>query len=109
MAEIEHFMDPAEKSHPKFDSVRDVEVALYSGSNQMDGKGTVKTTIGKAVDEVRRRGFELRAAGVGSLNYGKFELRDIGITGNWNYGILEVREIGITGNLNYGKFKLREI
>jgi glycyl-tRNA synthetase (class II) len=77
MAEIEHFMDPAEKSHPKFDSVRDVEVALYSGSNQMDGKGTVKTTIGKAVDEVRRRGFELRAAGVGSLNYRKFELREI--------------------------------
>ena len=51
MAEIEHFLDPSDKTHPKFDSVRDVEVSLYSASNQMDGKSVVKTTIGKAVDE----------------------------------------------------------
>ena len=51
MAEIEHFLDPSDKTHPKFGSVRDVEVSLYSASNQMDGKSVVKTTIGKAVDE----------------------------------------------------------
>merc|ERR1712223_2200569 len=30
MAEIEHFCDPSEKSHPKFEKVKDVEVSLYS-------------------------------------------------------------------------------
>lgn len=27
MAEIEHFCDPADKSHPKFSDVRDVQVS----------------------------------------------------------------------------------
>ena len=53
MAEIEHFLDPSDKAHPKFDNVRDVEVSLYSACNQMDGKSMEKTTIGKAVDDVR--------------------------------------------------------
>ena len=50
MAEIEHFCDPADKSHPKFDTVRDVKVLLYSACNQMDGKAAEMTTIGQAVD-----------------------------------------------------------
>ena len=53
MAEIEHFCDPSDKTHPKFDNVRDVEVSLYSACNQMDGNPMVKTTIGKAVEDVR--------------------------------------------------------
>lgn len=53
MAEIEHFFDPSDNTHPKFDNARDVEVSLYSASNQMDGAPMVKTTIGKAVDDVR--------------------------------------------------------
>jgi len=51
MAEIEHFLDPEDKSHPKFDSVKDVEVSLYSACCQMEGKSVYKTTIGKAVGE----------------------------------------------------------
>ena len=51
MAEIEHFCDPSDKSHPKFDEVRQVQVLLYSACNQMDGKAAEYTTIGQAVDE----------------------------------------------------------
>jgi len=31
MAEIEHFCDPTDKSHPKFDEVRDVQVNYRVG------------------------------------------------------------------------------
>merc|ERR1719189_3327949 len=51
MAEIEHFLDPEDKSHPKFDSIKDVEVSLYSACCQMEGKSVYKTTIAKALDE----------------------------------------------------------
>ena len=53
MAEIEHFCDPKDKSHPKFDSVKDLEVTLYSACNQMEGKLPETWTIGKAVEQVR--------------------------------------------------------
>jgi len=49
MAEIEHFCDPSDKSHPKFDAVKDVEVTLYSACNQMGGELPEKRTIGSAV------------------------------------------------------------
>lgn len=52
MAEIEHFCDPNDKSHPKFNSVRDIQLLLYSACNQMDGKPAEKLTIGEAVDKV---------------------------------------------------------
>ena len=52
MAEIEHFCDPVDKSHPKFETVRSVPVVLYSACNQMDGKPAYKTTVGEAVDGV---------------------------------------------------------
>ncbi|RZB39530.1 glycine--tRNA ligase [Asbolus verrucosus] len=51
MAEIEHFCDPSDKSHPKFDGVRDTELLLYSACSQMDGKPAEKATIGEAVDK----------------------------------------------------------
>ncbi|XP_059080219.1 glycine--tRNA ligase-like isoform X1 [Tigriopus californicus] len=50
MAEIEHFCDPQDKSHPKFDDIRGTEICLYSAANQMEGKSVYKTTIGEAVD-----------------------------------------------------------
>jgi len=50
MAEIEHFVDPEAKDHPKFDSVRATPVVLYSACAQMDGKPAYKTTIGEAVE-----------------------------------------------------------
>lgn len=55
MAEIEHFCDPRDKSHPKFVDVEDVEAVLYSACDQMDGKAAKKVVIGKAVREVRNR------------------------------------------------------
>jgi glycyl-tRNA synthetase len=55
MAEIEHFCDPTDKSHAKFSAVKDVEVALYSASNQMNGVLPQKRTIGDAVQQVWHR------------------------------------------------------
>lgn len=52
MAEIEHFVDPSDKSHPKFDSVANVEVFLYSSNNQMSGELPSKWKIGEAVKQV---------------------------------------------------------
>ena len=49
MAEIEHFCDPNDKSHPKFENVQDTELLLYSACNQMDGKAAERKTIGDAV------------------------------------------------------------
>lgn len=49
MAEIEHFCDPADKNHPKFVSVQDTMMTLYSACNQMDGKSSDHHTIGNAV------------------------------------------------------------
>ncbi len=51
MAEIEHFCDPSDKSHPKFDDIKDTAVSLYSACCQMEGKSVYQSTIGKAVEE----------------------------------------------------------
>lgn len=53
MAEIEHFVDPSDKSHAKFAALSHIEVPLLSASNQMDGKPTVRIPIGEAVQSVR--------------------------------------------------------
>ena len=52
MAEIEHFCDPSDKSHAKFESVKDVAMNFYSASNQMEGRLAEKRTIGDAVRAV---------------------------------------------------------
>jgi len=49
MAEIEHFCDPADKSHPKFSGVADTVMTLYSASNQMSGEPARQVKIGEAV------------------------------------------------------------
>ncbi|CAH8620696.1 unnamed protein product [Dicrocoelium dendriticum] len=51
MAEIEYFVDPGNKRHPKFAQVRDTEMTLYSACAQMDGLPPRVMTIGQAVDE----------------------------------------------------------
>lgn len=52
MAEIEHFCDPEMKAtHPKFDSVAELEITLYSACNQMEGKAPERRKIGDAVKE----------------------------------------------------------
>ena len=52
MAEIEHFVDPTDKSHPKFADVENVELTLYSAKNQVSGQPPVKHKIGDAVRSV---------------------------------------------------------
>lgn len=49
MAEVEHFCDPADKSHPKFSSVASVSMTLYSADNQMGGQPAKSVVIGDAV------------------------------------------------------------
>jgi glycyl-tRNA synthetase len=49
MAEIEHFCDSSNLSHPKFGDIKDTQMVLYSACNQMDGKRPSKITIGEAV------------------------------------------------------------
>ncbi|KAF2095290.1 glycyl-tRNA synthetase [Rhizodiscina lignyota] len=52
MAEIEHYVDPeGGKKHPRFDEIKDVELALLNREVQLSGKTTVeRTPIGKAVE-----------------------------------------------------------
>lgn len=50
LAEIEHFCDPSDKSHPKFSCVKDTKILLYSACDQMDGKSPSVLTIGEAVE-----------------------------------------------------------
>ncbi|VDN45783.1 unnamed protein product [Gongylonema pulchrum] len=52
MCEIEHFVDPNDKSHPKFGDVRDYELVLFSACNQMDGLPAQTISIGEAVEKV---------------------------------------------------------
>ncbi|XP_014260795.1 glycine--tRNA ligase [Cimex lectularius] len=49
LAEIEHFCDPSDKSHPNFDAVAESELMLYSACDQMDGKPAKNVKIGDAV------------------------------------------------------------
>ncbi|XP_071157632.1 glycine--tRNA ligase-like [Mytilus edulis] len=51
MAEIEHFCDPTNKDHPKFENVADLNLTLYTGCNQMDGKPPEVKRLGDAVKE----------------------------------------------------------
>ncbi|CAG9783314.1 unnamed protein product [Diatraea saccharalis] len=47
MCEIEHFCDS--KDHPKFESIKDTKMLLYSANNQEQGKAAEVVTIGEAV------------------------------------------------------------
>jgi glycyl-tRNA synthetase len=51
MAEIEHYVDPqGGKKHPRFEDVKDVELALLNRHTQLAGQTQIdKVTIGKAV------------------------------------------------------------
>lgn len=50
MCEIEYFVDPTNKTHAKFQTIKNVEMNLYSACNQMDGESFQKIAIGKAVE-----------------------------------------------------------
>jgi len=50
MAEIEHFVDPADKSHPRFKEVADTKIRFLRKEVQSAGKSDIlETTIGDAV------------------------------------------------------------
>eukprot|EP01130_Rhizamoeba_saxonica_P017626 TRINITY_DN8583_c0_g1_i1.p1 TRINITY_DN8583_c0_g1~~TRINITY_DN8583_c0_g1_i1.p1 ORF type:complete len:614 (-),score=146.92 TRINITY_DN8583_c0_g1_i1:19-1860(-) len=49
LAEIEHFIDPADKSHPKFAGVADYVLPLYPRDQQLGDKQILQTPIGEAV------------------------------------------------------------
>jgi glycyl-tRNA synthetase len=50
MCEIEHFVDPSDKSHPKFNKVGDMFLKLYSACDQMDGKAARIVKLSEAVE-----------------------------------------------------------
>lgn len=52
MAEIEHFIDPNEKSHAKFQDVTNTKMVFYSANNQMQNQSSTELTIGEAVQSV---------------------------------------------------------
>ncbi|CAN0038986.1 unnamed protein product [Ectocarpus fasciculatus] len=51
MAEIEHFVDPKDKKHPKFATIADKELVLFGQDAQLGTGKTSKMTIGQAVKD----------------------------------------------------------
>eukprot|EP00958_Prasinococcus_capsulatus_P011578 scaffold1146_cov399-Prasinococcus_capsulatus_cf.AAC.67 len=50
-AEIEHFVNPEKKEHPKFDSVKDLEFIFFPKAEQLGPKTTIKRKLGDMVTE----------------------------------------------------------
>ncbi|KAJ8773563.1 hypothetical protein K2173_005809 [Erythroxylum novogranatense] len=51
LAEIEHFVDPEDKSHPKYSEVVDLEFLMFPREEQMSGQSAKKIHLGKAVSK----------------------------------------------------------
>jgi len=52
MAEIEHYVDPEDKKHERFNEIRDVELVLLDRHVQEAGQSTTTSiTVGEAVDK----------------------------------------------------------
>ncbi|KAK8613313.1 hypothetical protein V6N13_101078 [Hibiscus sabdariffa] len=51
LAEIEHFVDPEDKSHPKYPEVADLEFLMFPREEQMSGQSAKKTFLGDAVSK----------------------------------------------------------
>ena len=52
MCEIEHFIDPTNKDHPKFDTVANLAIPLFPVDRQVGGLSPITMTIGEAVEKV---------------------------------------------------------
>ena len=53
MAEIEHFVDPLDKNHERFESVKDIKLRLLPKDVQAAGKTDIsELTVGEAVKSV---------------------------------------------------------
>ncbi|XP_074569150.1 glycine--tRNA ligase, mitochondrial 1-like [Curcuma longa] len=51
LAEIEHFVDPEDKSHPKFIDVANLEFLMFPRNEQMTGESAKPVILGEAVSE----------------------------------------------------------
>ncbi|KAK4414064.1 Glycine--tRNA ligase, mitochondrial 1 [Sesamum alatum] len=51
LAEIEHFLDPEDKSHPKFSEILNLEVLMFPREDQMSGRSARIITVGEAVSQ----------------------------------------------------------
>ncbi|XP_058954837.2 glycine--tRNA ligase [Pocillopora verrucosa] len=51
LAEIEHFVDPSDKSHPKFENVSSQTLRLFPSEHQIEGKPPLEITVGDAVNQ----------------------------------------------------------
>ncbi|XP_062225506.1 glycine--tRNA ligase, mitochondrial 1-like [Phragmites australis] len=51
LAEIEHFVDPEDKSHPKFGDVSDLEFLMFPREKQLAGRSATRLKLGEAVSE----------------------------------------------------------
>ena len=51
MCEIEHFIDPSDKSHAKFSSVKDLKVSILNVNAQMTGKSASLMTLEDALNQ----------------------------------------------------------
>ncbi|XP_039042339.1 glycine--tRNA ligase, mitochondrial 1-like [Hibiscus syriacus] len=51
LAEIEHFVDPEDKSHPKFPEVSNLEFLMFPREKQVSGQPAEKTCLGEAVSK----------------------------------------------------------
>uniref|UniRef100_A0A7N0T031 glycine--tRNA ligase n=1 Tax=Kalanchoe fedtschenkoi TaxID=63787 RepID=A0A7N0T031_KALFE len=51
LAEIEHFVDPEDKSHPKFKEVENLDFFMFPRDDQVSGKAAKKMNIGEAVSQ----------------------------------------------------------
>jgi glycyl-tRNA synthetase len=49
LAEIEHFVDPGNKSHPKFSDVANFEFLMFPREEQMSGQSAKKLCLGEVV------------------------------------------------------------
>jgi len=52
LAEIEHFVDPQDKSHPKFPDVANLEFLMFPRELQVSGQSAKKMSLGEAVGKV---------------------------------------------------------
>jgi len=52
LAEIEHFVDPEDKSHPKYAEVADLEFFMFPREEQMSDQSAKRIRLGDAVSKV---------------------------------------------------------
>lgn len=52
LAEIEHFVDPEDKSHPKFSEVANLKFLMFPREEQMSGQSAKIIRLGGAVAQV---------------------------------------------------------